>query len=49
MVKSPDVHLVIQRLHAKVEQKNIFIFSYKYYLGRLIINTKTIHNKRSTQ
>jgi hypothetical protein len=40
IVNSPEVHFVIKRSHAEVEQKNLFIFSYKNLLGRFIINTK---------
>jgi hypothetical protein len=40
MINSPQVNLGIKRLCLEVKLKNIFIFGYKNYLVKFIINTK---------
>jgi hypothetical protein len=40
MINSLEVHLGIERSHAEVEHKNIFLFYYKIHLGRFITNAK---------
>jgi hypothetical protein len=40
VINSPEMSLGIQRSHAEVGHKNVFIFSYKNHLGRSRLNTK---------
>jgi hypothetical protein len=40
VIHSPEMHFGRKRLHAEVEHKNLFIFSYKNHLDPLYINTK---------
>jgi hypothetical protein len=40
VINSPEVHFGLQRQHAEVGNKNLFIFSYKNHLLSFCINTK---------